>query len=97
MILIKIIIIMEKLNATEAKREFGELLIKVQTEPISISRHGKHIAVIVSDKEFHELESFKEQVLKLVISEGLDDLAKNKIHSHKVVFDNLKIKLNGSV
>ncbi|MFU7500678.1 MULTISPECIES: type II toxin-antitoxin system Phd/YefM family antitoxin [unclassified Candidatus Tisiphia] len=88
---------MEELNATEAKREFGELLIKVQTEPISISRNGKPIAVIVSDKEFHELESFKEQVLKLAISEGLDDLAKNKIHSHKVVFDNLKIKLNGSV
>ncbi|WP_341757615.1 type II toxin-antitoxin system prevent-host-death family antitoxin [Candidatus Tisiphia endosymbiont of Ditula angustiorana] len=45
-------------------------LVKVQTEPISISRNGKPIAVIVSDKEFQELESFKEQVLKLAISAG---------------------------
>jgi prevent-host-death family protein len=85
---------MEQLNATDAKREFGELLIKAQTEPISISKNGKPIAVIVSDKEFQELEAFKEQVLKMAIAEGLDDLAKNKIHSHKNVFDSLKMKIN---
>ncbi|WP_341792920.1 type II toxin-antitoxin system Phd/YefM family antitoxin [Rickettsia endosymbiont of Ceutorhynchus obstrictus] len=85
---------MEQLNATDAKREFGELLIKAQTEPISISKNGKPIAVIVSDKEFQELEAFKEQVLKMAIAEGIDDLAKNKIHSHKNVFDSLKMKIN---
>ena len=53
------IIIMEQLNATDAKREFGDLLIKAQIEPVSIIKNGKPIAVLVSDKEFHELEAFR--------------------------------------
>ncbi|MEY4463773.1 MAG: hypothetical protein RLZZ81_744 [Pseudomonadota bacterium] len=85
---------MEQLNATEAKREFGELLIKAQAEPISIIKNGKPVAVIISNKEFQELEAFKEQILKMAIAEGLDDLEKNKIHSHKNVFDSLKMKIN---
>ncbi|MFY9589613.1 type II toxin-antitoxin system prevent-host-death family antitoxin [Rickettsia endosymbiont of Halotydeus destructor] len=85
---------MEQLNATYAKREFGELLIKAQLEPISIVKNGKPIAVIVSDKDFQELEAFKEQILKMAMAEGLDDLARNKIHNHKNVFDSLKMKIN---
>lgn len=88
---------MEHLNATDAKRVFGELLIKAQIEPISISKNGKPIAVIVSDKEFHELETFKEQVLKLAIAEGLGDLNKSKIFSHKSIFDNLQKKFDESL
>ena len=85
---------MEQLNATDAKREFGNLLIKAQTEAVSIVKNGKPIAVLVSDKEYHELEAFKEQVLRLAIIEGLDDVAKGKIDSYQNVFNDLKKKLN---
>ncbi|QQV75203.1 hypothetical protein H6P87_00751 [Rickettsia tillamookensis] len=85
---------MEQLNATEAKREFGELLIKAQTEPISIIKNGKPVAVIISNKEFQELEAFKEQILKMALAEGIDDLSKGKIHSHKSVFDSISRKIN---
>ena len=91
------IIIMEQLNATDAKREFGDLLLKAQIEPVSIIKNGKPIAVLVSDKEFHELEAFKEQVLMLAITEGLNDLAKGKIYNHHDVFNDLKKKINDSV
>ena len=91
------IIIMEQLNATDAKREFGDLLIKAQTEPVSIIKNGKPIAVLVSDKAFHELEAFKEQVLRLAIVEGLNDLAKGKTHNHRNVFNDLKKKIDDSV
>ncbi|ABE04563.1 antitoxin [Rickettsia bellii] len=85
---------MEQLNATEAKREFGELLIKAQIEPISIIKNGKPVAVIISNNEFKELEAFKEQFLKIAIAEGINDISQGKIHSHKSVFDSLKMKIN---
>ncbi|MGX6959987.1 MAG: type II toxin-antitoxin system prevent-host-death family antitoxin [Rickettsia endosymbiont of Pentastiridius leporinus] len=85
---------MEQLNATEAKREFGELLIKAQIEPISIIKNGKPIAVVISNKEFQELEAFKEQILKMAIAEGIEDLNKGKTHSHRSVFESLKMKIN---
>lgn len=88
---------MEQLNATDAKREFGDLLIKAQTEPVSIIKNGKPIAVVVSNKEFHELEAFKEQVLKLAIAEGLNDLAKGKTHNHHDIFNDLKKKIDDAV
>jgi prevent-host-death family protein len=84
---------MEQLNATDAKREFGDLLIKAQTEPVSIIKNGKPIAVLVSDKEFHELEAFKEQVLKLAIAEVINDWVKGKTHNQHDVFNALKKKL----
>jgi len=86
---------MEQLNATEAKREFGDLLIKAQLEPISIVKNGKPVAVIISNKEFQELEAFKDQVLKMAIVEGMDDLRKGKTHSYKSVFDSINRKING--
>lgn len=85
---------MEQLNATEAKREFGELLIKAQVEPISIIKNGKPAAVIISNNEFKELEAFKEQFLKIAIAKGINDISQGKIHSHKSVFDSLKMKIN---
>lgn len=85
---------MEQLNVTEAKREFGELLIKAQIEPISIIKNGKPVAVIISNNEFKELEAFKEQFLKIAIAEGINDISQGKIHSHKSVFDSLKMKIN---
>lgn len=88
------IINMEQLNATEAKREFGELLMKAQVEPISIIKNGKPIAVIVSEKEFQQLEAFKEQALKMVIAEVIDDLENNRIHDLVSIFKNLKKKIN---
>ena len=62
-----------------------------------IIKNGKPIAVVVSNKEFHELEAFKEQVLKLAIAEGLNDLAKGKTHNHHDIFNDLKKKIDDAV
>ena len=63
----------------------------------SNNKNGKPIAVILSDRQFRELEEFKEQILKFAIAEGLDDLVKKKIHNHDDVFNRLKAKIDGSV
>ena len=48
---------MDYYSSTDAKREFGELLVKSQREPIGITRNGKPIAVVMSEKDYLELKS----------------------------------------
>jgi prevent-host-death family protein len=45
---------MEILNASDAKREFGEVLLKAQKEPVGINKIGKAVAVMVSANEYAE-------------------------------------------
>jgi prevent-host-death family protein len=81
---------METLNATEAKREFGDLLIRAQHEPIGINKNGKPIAVIVSAQEYNEIEEYKEYLLKRELQKGLDDYHNGRVRSGRDVFDDLR-------
>lgn len=58
---------MDKYSATDAKREFGEVLMKSQAAPISVTRNGKPIAVIMSDAQYQKL---KLQSLRAALIEG---------------------------
>ncbi|VAW97145.1 hypothetical protein MNBD_GAMMA20-855 [hydrothermal vent metagenome] len=81
---------METLNASDAKREFGEMLMKAQREPIGINKNGKLIAVLVSAVEYQEIERMKEQYLKSTIQEGLADLEAGNVQSGKDAFVELR-------
>jgi len=65
---------MEILNVSDAKREFGEVLIKAQLGPVGINRNGKPVAVIISATEYAQLEALKKEHLKLAIQDGIADL-----------------------
>ncbi len=78
-----------KLAATEAKREFGDLILKAQTEPVRILRNGKPVVAVISNDEYVQYEAFKTQQLKVAISEGVKDLKQGKIHGGETVFDEL--------
>ena len=52
---------MKKISATIAKNEFGNILMKVQKEPITISRNGKDVAVILSADEYKEIKEPKKK------------------------------------
>ena len=54
-------------SATDAKREFGDMLLKSQKSPVGITRNGKPIAVIVSDTDYRAL---KLQALRAALIEG---------------------------
>jgi len=58
---------MRTYTSSDAKREFGEVLMRSQQAPISVTRNGKPIAVIVSNIEYQEL---KRQVLAAKLIEG---------------------------
>lgn len=61
---------MEILKASDAKREFGEALLKAQHGPVGIHKHGKPVAVMVSAKAYAEMERMKEKFLYLALEEG---------------------------
>ncbi len=58
---------MEVFSATDAKREFGEMLMKSQKAPVGVTRNGKPIAVIVSETDYQAL---KLQALRAALIEG---------------------------
>ena len=58
---------MDTYSSTDAKREFGEVLIKSQRGPVSVTRNGKPIAVVLSDVEYREL---KLQAVRAALIEG---------------------------
>lgn len=81
------------LNASDAKREFGELLLKSQQAPIGINKNGKPVAVVVSIKEYEQLEALKEDKLKMLIQEGVTSLNSGKFGDGKEVLERLRKRI----
>ena len=54
---------MEILNASDAKREFGEVLLKAQKEPIGINRH--RLAVYCRRLELPLLHRFESGLVEV--------------------------------
>ncbi len=86
---------MEILNASDAKREFGEVLIKAQHGPVGINRNGKPVAVVISVAEYTQFEALKEEHLKKAIQEGIADLQAGKVTDGKTVMDELRKRISG--
>ena len=81
---------MENINASDAKREFGELLLKAQQAPVGISRNGKPVAVMVSVDQYQQLESFREERLKAMLESGIAELAEGKVRDGRAVIKKLR-------
>ena len=54
---------MEKISAADAKQNFGELLDKAQRKHITITKHGRAVAVIVSAHEYEQDQHRKQEYL----------------------------------
>lgn len=81
---------METLTASDAKREFGDLLLKVQSKPVGISKNGKPVAVMLSYTEYEQLAAYKTAQLKVQIQQGIADLDAGRIASGNVVLERLR-------
>jgi prevent-host-death family protein len=66
---------MRSMAALEAKNRFGELLDTAQREPVTIEKHGRPVAVVISAEDYKEIEALKRTSLRAAIREGLDDVA----------------------
>ena len=63
-----------KVSAADAKNRFGELLIAAQREPVTIEKHGKAVAVMVSQEDFDDLQRAKLSQLQAELDKGLADI-----------------------
>lgn len=48
---------MRAIPANEAKARFGQLLDTARREPVVIEKHGRPVAVVLSNEDFEELVS----------------------------------------
>ena len=85
---------MNVLNASDAKREFGEMLLKVQSTPIGINRNGKPVAVVVSVAEYEQLESCRDACLKAAIDEGVADVRAGNVSTGTAVMARLRERIS---
>jgi prevent-host-death family protein len=80
---------MESLSANAAKTHFGDLLLKVQREPVQINKNGKAVAVVLSVEDYQNLEILKMKVLKNRVKQANEDIMAGRITEGDLFFDNL--------
>jgi len=89
---------METMNATDAKREFGEILLKAQKEPVAINKNGKPVAVMISAADYEILVSLNEDWLKAEMQKGMDDIKAGRVVEGKDVMQRLRDRVvNGAI
>ena len=84
---------METLSASEAKREFGEVLLKTQRGPVGINKNGKPVAVMVSAIEYAEMDGLRKKLLQQEIDQGLNDIQAGHVKDGNQVMQRLRKKV----
>ena len=79
--------------ATEAKTNFGALLEMVQREPLTISKKGRPVAVLISMDEFEAHQRLKLEQLRREVHAGLADLEAGKVVSGAEAFEDMAREL----
>jgi prevent-host-death family protein len=72
---------METIPAADAKTNFGALLDKAQRGPVTISKNGRAVAVVMSAAAFEEQQQLKLRLLRQEVNKGLDDLKRGDVVS----------------
>ena len=72
---------METIAAADAKTNFGALLDKAQRGPVTISKKGRAVAVIMSAEAYREEQQLKLEVLRREIQKGLDSMKRGRVVS----------------
>ena len=82
--------VMERISATEAKREFGEILLKAQQGPVGIDKNGKPAAVMLSADAYNEMAALNRQFLELAIEEGMADVQAGRVSTGQQTMNRLR-------
>ena len=84
---------MDTIPAADAKTNFGALLDKARREPVTISKNGRAVAVVMSAAAFEEHQRFKLYLLRQEVGKGLDDLNHSRVVSAEKAFAGLDKEL----
>lgn len=85
---------MKTIAALEAKNRFGELLDTAQREPVTIEKHGRPVAVVVSAEEYDLIQEIKLAHLKAEIQKGLDSIDRGEVYDAEEVFNEILAELD---
>jgi len=66
---------MHTFTANEAKTRFGELLDRVQREPVQVTRHNRVVGVLVSAEDYHDMRTFYANRLRHTLQQSAADAA----------------------
>jgi prevent-host-death family protein len=72
---------MKTIAAADAKTNFGALLDNAQREPVTISKNGRAVAVVMSAAAFEEQQQLKLRLLREEVRKGLDELERGDVVS----------------
>jgi prevent-host-death family protein len=74
---------METIAAADTKTNFGALLDKAQRGPVTISKNGRAVAVVMSADAYREQQELKLEALRREIQKGLDDVKCGRVVSRE--------------
>lgn len=84
---------MSKMTATEAKQNFGDLLMNAQHEPVEIIKNGKRVGVYYADA-WQAFRHYKSELsLAESIKRGLADIEAGRVNSAEDVRERLRARL----
>lgn len=63
---------MRSMSAHDAKARFGQLLDAARTGPVTINKHGRAVAVVISKEEFDAIEAIKLEKLRSEVQKGIE-------------------------
>jgi prevent-host-death family protein len=77
---------MPTVRASDAKNRFGEMVDIAQREPVRIERHGRAVAVLVSEAEYAALEQMKLERLREKLARGAADISAGRTFNLETAF-----------
>ncbi len=80
---------MQNVSAFEAKQNFGRLIDTAQREPVTIEKHNRAVAVVISAKDYEEMEALKLEAVRGKIKKGIDQIKKGEVIDGEQFFQEL--------
>jgi len=72
---------MDTMTAAEAKQKFGKVITKAQREPVTITKHGEEVCVVLSAEQYAEDQKAHDFLVAQSIKRGLVDIKAGRIVS----------------
>ncbi len=70
---------MRTMTSHDAKARFGQLLDAARTAPVTINKHGRPVAVVMSKEEFDTLEAIKLEQLRAEVQKGIAAIERGEL------------------
>ena len=75
---------MQTFTANEAKTRFGELIDRVQREPIQVTRRNRVVGVMVSAEDYQAMRAFYADRLRHTLKESAEDAVAKGLTDEKL-------------